>query len=313
MTIYVDTPLEPEQKEWLKTQTPLDTLRFGKELAGSEERLKALLQADILFGNPRPVEWLQQAANLKWIQLYSTGFEYYSGISTSAVVTNMQDYYSQPCAETILAGILALYRDIAGFTLCKEKKQWVGAPIRSGLRLLHHRKVIILGAGHIGRCMAKILSGFDAEIRFFSRTAPDASCRTAHDLHNNIHWADIIIGCLPGTAETKGLFTPDMIRAMQPHALFCNVGRGNLVADEQALAEALMNRTIGGAVLDVTALEPILPDSRLWDCPNTILTQHSGGGQESEMQGILQFFLENLENFRQGRPLLNRIELAKGY
>ena len=313
MTIYVDTPFKPDQKGTLLRAAPDDTFIFSDELPGKDEQLHTLLQADILLGNPKPVEWLQKADNLKWVQLYSTGFEYYSQIRIPAVVTNMQDYYSQPCAETMVAGIMALYRHMDGFAVLKEKKQWVGAPVRLQLQLLNYKKVIILGTGHIGRRVANILAGFDAEIIFYGRTAPDASLRNPEQLVQKIAWADIIIGCLPGSAETKGLFTKDMIGRMKPTALFCNVGRGNLVDDEDALMDALMDHKIGGAVLDVTAAEPIPADSRLWDCPNTILSQHSGGGQVTEFEGITALFLENLENYKQGKPLKNQINFHKGY
>lgn len=313
MIIYIDTPLNENQRGLLREAASDDELIFKSDLVGEEEQRKALLRADILFGNPKPVDWLQQADNLKWVQLYSTGFEYYSNVDIPAIITNMQDYYSQPCAETMIAGIMALYRKTDTFGVLKEKKQWVGAPIRLQLQLLSNKRVIILGTGSIGRRVAKILEGFDAEVIFYGRTAPDAVLRSKEDLIGKIPWADIIIGCLPGTDETKGLFSKEMIDAMKPTALFCNVGRGNLVSDESALIEALMSHKIGGAVLDVTASEPLPADSTLWDCPNTILSQHSGGGQVTEYDGILQTFLENLRNFKTGVPLKNIITLHKGY
>ena len=104
-----------------------------------------------------------------------------------------------------------------------------------------------------------------------------------------------------------------MFDKMKPTALFCNVGRGNLVQDEDALTDALMKHKIGGAVLDVTAFEPIPIESKLWDCPNTILTQHSGGGQETEYDGILKLFIENMERFKCGKPLKNKVNFSKGY
>ena len=178
---------------------------------------------------------------------------------------------------------------------------------------MHQRKIVILGTGNIGRRVAKILSGFDAQILFYGRTAADAVIKTKEALLSRIPWADIIIACLPGTPETKGFFTNEMIRNMQPHALFCNVGRGNLLEDEDELLEALIQYKIGGAVLDVTAEEPIPPESKLWMCPNTILSQHSGGGQKGEFEGIVALFLENLQYFLNGEPLKNIVNFLKGY
>ncbi|MEO8962383.1 MAG: D-2-hydroxyacid dehydrogenase [Ginsengibacter sp.] len=314
MIIYVDAPLKKVQKDMLRCRVPDDDFIFKEELPGKDEQLGALLNADILLGNPKPVEWLQKAVNLKWVQLYSTGFEYYNSVKIPAIITNVRDYYTQPCSETIIAGIMALYRKINTFSLLKDRKQWVGQKIRSELHLLYNKQVIILGTGNIGRQIAKILKGgFDAEIIFFGRTARDAKLRSPDELLQHISWADIIIGCLPGTNETKGLFTKEMIDGMKPTALFCNVGRGNLVKDEDVLTDALMNHKIGGAVLDVTAFEPIPPESNLWNCPNTILTQHSGGGQETEYDGILELFIENLGNFKNGKPLKNQVNFSRAY
>ncbi|MEO5998321.1 MAG: D-2-hydroxyacid dehydrogenase [Chitinophagaceae bacterium] len=313
MIIYIDTPLKAREKERInKYFGDSYQVYFTDEFKNDADKVDAISKADVLFGNPKPA-LMAQAVSAKWIQLFTAGFEYYQDIKTEAIVTNMDDYYSQPCAETMVGGMMALYRKMDVFGLLKEKKEWIGAPIRLELKLLEHKKVIILGTGNIGRRVAKILKAFDMEILFFGRTAKDAAMRTSDELTQKIPWADFIIGCLPGTSETKGLFTKEMIEKMNETAVFCNVGRGNLVADEDALIRALMDRKIGGAVLDVTASEPIPADSKLWVCPNTILSQHSGGGQESEYTGLVELFLENFENFKEGLPLKNRISFQKGY
>ncbi|QQL50305.1 D-2-hydroxyacid dehydrogenase [Mucilaginibacter ginkgonis] len=313
MIIYIDTPFKEEQKTLLRSTLKADELIFKDELPSDDERLSSLLKADILLGNPKPVDWLQQAQNLKWLQLYSTGFEYYSGVKIPAVVTNMKAYYAQPCAETIVAGIMALYRGIDKYDTLKSQGRWVGYQAREKLQLLFQKKVIILGAGGIAKHLGNILSGFDCGVTFFARSAGEATLHTIEDLEKAIPDADIIIGTLPGTKETAGLFTTAMINKMNADALFCNIGRGNLVEDEAVLIDALITGKIGGAVLDVTAREPIPEGHPLWDCPNTILTQHSGGGSTTEYDGIAAFFLENLERFKQGNRLKNVVDLAKGY
>jgi glyoxylate/hydroxypyruvate reductase len=313
MKIYVDTSLPDDLKQKLTGAVPGDAFYFKADLPDDEARLNALLNADILFGNPRPVEWLQKASNLKWVQLYSTGFEYYQDVNIPAVVTNMQDYYSQPCAETIIAGILALYRGIDSLTLLKEKHHWVGHAIRPQLKTLYGKRVIILGKGRIGKQVEKSLSGFACEVKFFGRAGSGADIQSIEALKALLPETDILIGCLPGTADTYRLITDDIIDALPAHCIFCNVGRGNLVADENRLIDALKNYKIGGAVLDVTTSEPIPADHPLWDCPNTILTQHSGGGSVTEHNGIVDFFLDNYKLFRENKPLQNVVDLKRGY
>ena len=312
MVIYVDTPFKERQKKMLRMSVD-DEFIFKDELKLESDQEQALVGADILLGNPRPASLLSKAKNLKWIQLYSTGFEYYREVNTKAVVTNMQDYYSEPAAETVIAGILSLYRRTGLFSLLKNGKEWVGYPIRAGLQTLQHKNVIILGPGNIGKRVAKILSGFDCKISFYGRNSPIADVRTIKELEVALSEADIVIGCLPGTSETRGLFTKKMISAMKSTALFCNIGRGNLLENENDLVAALINGTIGGAVLDVTFEEPLPLDHPLWDCPNTVLTQHSGGGSSTEYEGIAALFLENLEAFKAGKPLKNKVDFTKGY
>lgn len=313
MNIYVETFFKPLYKEKLRAGAIGDILVFKDELSGTDNQLKALRQADIIFGNPKPVDWLQKTTNLKWLQLASTGFEIYAGIKISAVVTNLKDFYAQPCAETAIAGIMALYRGMDQCSVLKQNSKWVGSPIREGLRLLHKSNVIILGAGGIGKQVAKILSGFDCVISFYARTAAEATLRTIEQLEAALPAADIVIACLPGTPQTKNLFTRSMIGKMKKDAIFCNIGRGNLLEDENALVHALTNGVIGGAVLDVTMQEPLPPDHPLWKCPNTILSQHTGGGDAGEIDGMISFFLQNLALFKKGKPLENIVQLQRGY
>ncbi len=313
MKIYIETRLTDPLKLAIRETAHRYECIFHDELQNEDERRAAIADADIIFGNIKSPELLDTAPRLQWIQFASAGFDAYRGLRTRAIATNMRDYFSEPCAETIVAGILALYRGIHEFALLKQQQTWVGHDVRTNLFMLNKRSVIILGAGAIGKRLAKLLSGFDCQVIFFARSSPLAIINTTDELLQAASGADVIIGALPGTAETKGLFTNAMIDAMRANAIFCNVGRGNLLEDETHLIRALNERKIAGAVLDVTAEEPLPPGHPLWTTPNTILTQHSGGGNLTELQGIVALFLTNLKNLEAGRPLMNRIELNKGY
>ena len=313
MTIYVELKLTEALKQALREGTESYTCIFQDELDNDDAKRNAIKDADIVFGNVRPVNWLDGADKLKWMQFGSAGFDAYRSLSTNAIITNMRDYFSQPCAETIVAGIMALYRGIDEFALLKHKQKWVGQTVRTNLYLLNNRQVIILGAGNIGKKIGKILGGFDCQVAFYARSTHTAIINTPDELLQAVPGADIIIGALPGTAETAGLFTNEMIYAMRPNAIFGNVGRGNLLQDELHLVDALNHKRIAGAVLDVTAREPIPAGHPLWTCPNTILTQHSGGGNLTEMEGIVALFLTNLKSLESGRQLLNTVQLKRGY
>jgi phosphoglycerate dehydrogenase-like enzyme len=96
---------------------------------------------------------------------------------------------------------------------------------------------------------------------------------------------------------------------MKSSAIFVNVGRGTVV-DESVLISKLRNKDIGGAVLDVTCEEPLPADHPLWECPNLIMTQHTGGGSREELKGKVSVFLENLALYLAGKPLKRVVKIT---
>jgi phosphoglycerate dehydrogenase-like enzyme len=118
--------------------------------------------------------------------------------------------------------------------------------------------------------------------------------------------ADVVVLTLPLTDRTRGLFDARLIAQMRPDAWLINVGRGAL-ADEDALAAALLERRIGGAVLDVFGTEPLPTDSPIWDAPNTMVTPHLSGGDIRAAQDLAELYAENLTRYARGEPLLNLV------
>lgn len=310
MKIFVVTPSNPEDRAYLlKGLSTKYTVIFKGDLDESAG-FKAFCEAEILMGNA-PLTWLEKKSDhLKWWQLESAGFDKFKNIKTNAITTNVGDYYAQPCAETIVGGVLALYRKLDSFALLQKESKWIGEPLRLEMKLLQGQKVIILGAGTIGMCVKQILTGFNCETIVMARSSSDADIHTTGELKQLLPSCDLVISCLPGTA--KGFFTKEMLGLMPTTSVFANVGRGNTV-DEGALIECLRNGDIEGAVLDVTDVEPLPRDNALWQLPDVLLTQHTGGGRRKEHQGKFKIFLENLALFEKGESLKNLVDLGKGY
>jgi phosphoglycerate dehydrogenase-like enzyme len=99
---------------------------------------------------------------------------------------------------------------------------------------------------------------------------------------------------------------------MKPTAWILNIGRGAIV-DEVALTEALHEKKIAGAALDVFAKEPLPPESPLWAMENVIVTPHTSGDSPRVGDRTLELFAENLRRFKAGEPLLNRVDFGAGY
>lgn len=311
MHLFVYTTLNDNARRLLLTQLPADTDTTFRQDLEEDKQVVAFKQADVLLGNP-PAEWFTATSPqaLRFWQIDSAGIDRYKQVQTQAQVANVGDYFAWPCAETMVAGILGWYRHIPELAVLQSEKDWVGAPIRERLGLLRGKRVVVLGSGAIGQAVAKQLTGFDCAVQFLARTDPQAQLHTKDDLLAVLPDTDVVVNCLPGSADN--FFSAELIQAMRPGSLYASVGRGN-TTNESALIAALQAGRIAGAILDVTNQEPLPLDNPLWELPNVLLTQHSGGGQPNEDEGKVEIFLRNLRRFEQGQTLENSVDLSRGY
>ena len=137
---------------------------------------------------------------------------------------------------------------------------------------------------------------------------------TSDQLAEAVRDVDVVVMCLPGTAATRGMLSRECIAQMGPQTIVVNCGRGFTV-DEEALIDALREKRIAGAVLDVTAVEPLSPDSPLWDMEHVILTPHISGHDDDPVnyQFIFRIFRENLTRYLAGQPLEHQVDRTRGY
>ena len=119
---------------------------------------------------------------------------------------------------------------------------------------------------------------------------------------------------LPATAETMGILSRERIALLPERAFVINVGRGSAI-DQEALVEALNQRKLAGAALDVMTPEPLPADNPLWDCPNTIITPHISGnmslGRTCDID--VDMFCADLARYAAGEPLRNLVDRTRGY
>jgi len=313
MKIYVHFSLPDAAKQALRDGLQADeTVVFGPDLPETE-RFAVFQAAEAVFGNVPP-EWLARTDRLGFVQLYSAGINEYLPLDWSApplnrvVMANLRGFFGQPVAETAVAGLAAFFRKMNELAVLQSRQEWVGGKLRPTMRLLHRQRALVLGAGAIGRHIARILGGYECEVTVVSRHQPP----TLADLDDLLPRADVVLAALPETEETVGIFTKKRLAGLKPTAVLVNVGRGSAV-DEPALIEALQAGRLAGAVLDVTAVEPLPAASPLWRLPNVLLTQHTAGGYADEQADKVPVFLENLRRFRAGKAVENRVDFGKGY
>lgn len=309
--LFVYSDLAPAARAYLLRQLPAGTrVTFRPDLPADAQRL-AFQAAEVLLGNP-PVEWLagEVPPGLRFWQIDSAGFEQYAHLRLRIPVANVGDFFAWPCAETIVAGVLAHYRHLDRLAVLQQQRRWAGPPVRKQLRLLRGQRVVILGAGAIAQAVREQLGGFRCQVQLLARTDARAQLHSREELRAALPHTDLVINCLPGSAE--GFFSTDLIEAMRPGSVYASVGRGN-TTDEPALIRALQSGQLGGAVLDVTAQEPLPPDSPLWTMPQVLLTQHTAGGQPHEDEGKVDILLDNLARLQRSEQPVNRVELSRGY
>ncbi len=203
MVIYCHANFDEALRNRLtEVLTPKYTINFQSDTQSQTEAQNLFAEANYILGNP-PLSWFSEPLNnLKFWQLDSAGFDQYASVRLSGEtkVANMGDWFARPCAESIVGGVLALYRGIDKLTLLKEKTEWVGTPLRAELRLLSGQEVVILGAGTIGSTVKLLLQGFGCTLHLMARTSPDADIHSKEDLLNVLPNTDLVINTLPGSA-----------------------------------------------------------------------------------------------------------------
>ncbi|KVZ30470.1 hydroxyacid dehydrogenase [Burkholderia multivorans] len=203
-------------------------------------------------------------------------------------------------ADHAFALLLAAVRGIVRLDAATRAGVWRDAlpmpPNVSGKRLG------IVGLGRIGEKCARRAAGFDIEIGYHNRAAKQVPYRYFERLDALAQWADFLIVATPGGAGTRYLIDRTVLDALGPHGFLVNVSRGSVV-DTAALADALRERRLAGAALDVYEGEPE-PPRALTALDNVVLTPHLGGWSPEALDRSVQQFLDNAARHFAGEPLL---------
>ena len=310
MKLFVYTSLDKALQSSLRKELPAAVQPIFKDELSGTQLMEAFNSAEIIMGNP-PVDWFKQIPpKLAFWQLDSAGFENYRNLNINVPVANMGDFFAQPCAETMVGGILAFYRNIHLLVRKQDKKEWLGSKIRTSLDLLGNKKVIILGSGSIGQALKQMLLGFGCQVKMTARKNPNADIHSFEELLEVLPHTDLVINTLPGNLNKY--VSAEFIQAMKPGSLYASVGRGS-TTDESALIAALQTGKLAGAVLDVTEQEPLPESSSLWEMENVILTQHTGGGYIEENEGKVKMFMVNLNRVLNKEEIQSQVNLSQGY
>ena len=123
---------------------------------------------------------------------------------------------------------------------------------------------------------------------------------------------DFLVLTAPETPESRGKIDAEALARMKPHAALINISRGRLV-DEDALVEALTEKRLRGAGLDVFAQEPLPEDHPLWTLPNVIITPHVSAVTLHFWRRQTDHIVENIRRYLAGETLLNLVDKEAGF
>jgi phosphoglycerate dehydrogenase-like enzyme len=291
------------------------------------EQLDAEIEdTGILVGFSLRPEQFRRARMLKWMHCTAAGVGHlmFPEVRASGItLTNASGVHSIPMAEHIVGMLLAVARHFPSAVRYHAARRWAQQEIWDETvfggrpRELHGQTVLFVGFGEIGRESARRLKPLGVRIWAVTRSGRgDASLAErilpASQLEEVLHLADYVIVAAPETPETHHLIGARELAAMKPTAILVNVARGTLI-DEQALVECLQCQAIAGAALDVTAHEPLPPESPLWTLDNVFLTPHISSVSEHLWERQTELLMDNLRRWFSGEPLRNRVDLSRGY
>ncbi|TDD83959.1 D-2-hydroxyacid dehydrogenase [Actinomadura rubrisoli] len=252
----------------------------------------------------------------RWVHIASAGVDrllFPALVEGDAVVTNSRGVFDEPIAEYVLGLVLAFAKDLHGTVRSQGERRWRH---RETERITGARALVV-GPGPIGRAIGRRLTAAGLRVSGAGRTAraADPDLGVVHPmerLDEALGDADYVVLAAPLTGETRGMIGAAALERMKPTARLINVGRGQLVAEDDLVA-ALRAGRIAGAALDVFADEPLPPSSPLWDMPNVIVSPHMAGDATGWRDELVRLFAENLDDYVHGRPLRNVVDKRLGY
>jgi phosphoglycerate dehydrogenase-like enzyme len=257
------------------------------------------------LGGPTDPADLARMPGLKVLQVLTAGVEpWLDRVPAGAVLCGGRGIHGGSTAELALAAILSHLRQLPRFAAAQARGVW-DREFTAGLR---GRRVLVVGAGDIGRRVAAAVTVFDAEVTIIGRHARDG-VKTLADLASLLPSAQIVVIAVPNTPETTGLVNAGFLAALPDGALVVNVSRGALVVTDDLLAELRTGRL--HAFLDVFETEPIPEGDPLWGAPNLVITPHIGGGTAGWDDVANQLVHDQVARYLKGEPLANVV--TEGY
>lgn len=210
------------------------------------------------------------------------------------VFANAPTATSDDVADFAWALLCALSRQIPhAYDHAREKlRTFSGFPLS---RRITGKKLGVAGLGHIGREIARRAEGFKMTIGYTDLKAVEEKYRKFENLTELARWCDYLVLAMPGGASTHHIVSKEVLEALGSEGFLVNIGRGELI-DTNALIEALKEKRIAGAAIDVFEGEPAI-NSELCGIENLIITPHVASSTFEARDSVGEQALENIQAF----------------
>jgi len=313
-----------------RIKVTLQPAKKVEEISQETWQKTEVLYTDVLLPD------LELVPALKWVQFHYAGIDFIQGSNLlnrkDLKITSMSGASAIQEGEYIVLMLLALGHHIQGLLANQAKAEWPAdrwerfSPVE-----LSSATIGLVGYGSIAREVARLLQPFGCKILAAKRDAmhPQDSGYTIEGhgdpqgdyfhrlypieaLNSMLRECDFVVITLPLTPETRGLIGEEAFKSFKPGAYLVHVSRGGIV-DETALQQALVEKRLAGAAVDVFSQEPLPATHPLWKAPNLILTPHVSGFSTRYKERAGEMFAENLKRYLRGEPLLNEYNQNRHY
>ena len=286
--------------------------QFELEAVDTPEAYETMTDAEIMILRifKAPAEVIERNKNLKMILRWGAGYDsvdIQAAGERGILVTNTPGANAGAVAELAVMLMLAVGRKLLCHYEFLRQGEWSKNTFLNSSYSLNNKIVGIIGAGNIGRQVAKRVQAFGAKTQYYDEFKLTPAVETEFSLpyvtfEELIRTSDIITLHIPLTDQTKHIIGAKELERMKPGAIVINTARGGLV-DDCALAAAVRDGRLRGAGLDGVEREPLSPDDELLQDPNIIVTPHVGGGTADIGDVILPMLAQDIQDFAVGNDV----------
>ncbi|GAA3055012.1 2-hydroxyacid dehydrogenase [Actinokineospora globicatena] len=265
-----------------------------EEAADAEVLVPGFLSAD-------KVRLVGSLPKLRLVQLLTAGAEAWVGqLPGHVMLSTCSGAHGGSTAEWVVAALLTVFRDMREFEDDRRSQTWAMHQTET----LQGKKVLVIGAGDLGKQLKRRLDAFDAEVTMVANSARDG-IRAISELDDLLPHHDVVALMVPMTPATRHLVDAAFLAKMPDNAVVVNAARGPVV-DTEALLVELQSRRLRAA-LDVTDPEPLPEGHPLWTAPNLLLTPHVAGSCTGVHARAYRVVVEQVRQFARGEEPSNLV------